>query len=243
MKLICPECRRENEPERIYCHECGARLDRSALARVKPPLEDPKETHRRLRSMFNPQGVRLRQLALQGGRLILGALALAALVQIVRPPDLPPPPDGLLGSTRQIDLDLEEAVAQPNAQPLRYAEHELNAYLVYKVRNKLRARGEYPRFESAVVELKEGRTRLSVERSLFGQSFYSSVAFVPAIRDGKVTGQIVSGHLGRLPVHPALMRQAEFLFGDLRKALERERKLAGEMTRLEVHPEALILVP
>ena len=28
-KLVCPDCRHENEPERIYCHNCGARLDRS----------------------------------------------------------------------------------------------------------------------------------------------------------------------------------------------------------------------
>ena len=34
MTLICPECRCENDPKRIYCHDCGARLDRSVLARA-----------------------------------------------------------------------------------------------------------------------------------------------------------------------------------------------------------------
>ena len=42
IKLVCPECQRQNEPERIYCHDCGARLDRSALAKVAPKVEDPK---------------------------------------------------------------------------------------------------------------------------------------------------------------------------------------------------------
>src|SRR6516225_2034765 len=32
IQLTCPDCQRENEAERIYCHDCGARLDRSALA-------------------------------------------------------------------------------------------------------------------------------------------------------------------------------------------------------------------
>ncbi len=53
MKLICPECRRENEAARIYCHDCGARLDRSSLAKEKQTEEDPKDTQRRLRGFFD----------------------------------------------------------------------------------------------------------------------------------------------------------------------------------------------
>ena len=30
--LVCPDCQHENEPQRIYCHSCGARLDRSKLS-------------------------------------------------------------------------------------------------------------------------------------------------------------------------------------------------------------------
>ena len=74
MKLLCPECRRENEPERIYCHDCGARLDRSSLAKEKSTEEAPKETQRRLRSMLDPRGVVLRQRFFQGSKLLLGAL-------------------------------------------------------------------------------------------------------------------------------------------------------------------------
>ena len=44
IKLVCPECQRQNEPERIYCHDCGARLDRSALAKVAPKMEAPEQT-------------------------------------------------------------------------------------------------------------------------------------------------------------------------------------------------------
>jgi predicted amidophosphoribosyltransferase len=54
-KLFCPECRRENEPERIYCHDCGTRLDRSAAARSKKePIQD---THKRVKRMFDPHNV------------------------------------------------------------------------------------------------------------------------------------------------------------------------------------------
>src|SRR5829696_9034207 len=106
MKLICQECRRENEPERIYCHDCGARLDRSGLAKEKSKQEDPKETQRRLRSMLDPQRARLRRRFFQGSKLILGALAVGAIVQMLRSPDLPPRPKGV-SLPAAINLDLE----------------------------------------------------------------------------------------------------------------------------------------
>jgi len=40
-----------NEAERIYCHNCGERLDRS-MAAAQKPMVDPTETHRRLQKMF-----------------------------------------------------------------------------------------------------------------------------------------------------------------------------------------------
>ena len=69
VKLVCPECRRENEAERIYCHECGARLDRSKMAKIKSKEEDPKDAQRRLIDEL---------LALFGGR---GKLVMAHLVE------------------------------------------------------------------------------------------------------------------------------------------------------------------
>ena len=90
MKLICPECRRENEAERIYCHDCGARLDRSSLAKIAPTGEDAKETQRRLRTMLDPQRAKMRLMFFNISKLILGAFAAAAVIQMVLPPDVPP---------------------------------------------------------------------------------------------------------------------------------------------------------
>src|SRR6187455_1658790 len=92
IQLTCPECRRENEPERIYCHDCGARLDRTSLAKVAPKLEDAKETQRRLRSMLDPQRAKMRLLFFKISKLILGAATAAAIVQMILPPDAPPRP-------------------------------------------------------------------------------------------------------------------------------------------------------
>src|SRR4249919_1043418 len=89
IKLVCPECQRENEPERIYCHDCGARLDRSSLAKVAPKKEDARAPQRRLRSILDPGRAKRRRTCGRISKLILGACALAVLIQMLLPPDVP----------------------------------------------------------------------------------------------------------------------------------------------------------
>src|ERR1700704_2505635 len=125
IKLICPECRRENEAERIYCHDCGARLDRTALAKEPPKGEDVKETQRRLKSLLDPQRAKMRLMFFKVSKLVLGALALAAIVQMILPPDVPPP--AKTGEfPPQINLDLENAAMNHGAAPLRYTQAQVN---------------------------------------------------------------------------------------------------------------------
>src|SRR5436305_14599718 len=88
-KLLCPECQRENESERIYCHECGTRLDRAAVRIKKEPIQD---THKRVKRMFDPQRAKIRALGMSLGRVIVGAGVAALLLDMVLPPDIPAAP-------------------------------------------------------------------------------------------------------------------------------------------------------
>lgn len=239
MKLICPECRRENEPERIYCHDCGARLDRSALAKEKPKEEDPKDTQRRLRTMLDPQRAKLRRQFFQGSKLVLGALALAAVVQMLRAPELPAQPE-LSELPAQINLDLENAVMDPRSAPLRYTEEQVNAYLNYALKGKQAALGKYLKFERAFVGLEEGVCRFTTERSLFGYSVFTAVTLAPKLENGDITAKMLGGSVGRLPVHPAMMRYGAALFGDVRAALERDCKSIAKLGSLELQPKLAV---
>src|ERR1700736_6139931 len=131
-KLICPECRHENESERIYCHDCGTRLDRSAVRVKKEPIVD---TQRRVKKMFDPHRARLRALFFTISKLILGASAVATLVQMVLPPDLPAPvKTEVLASQMRFDLEAMSMKRQP--PQLQYTEEQANAYLTYTLRTK-----------------------------------------------------------------------------------------------------------
>jgi hypothetical protein len=242
IKLICPECRRENEPERIYCHDCGARLDRTALAKEAPKGEDAKETQRRLKNMLDPQRAKMRLMFFKVSKLILGAAALAAIVQMVLPPDVPPrvktgefPP--------QINLEIENAAMSHGAAPMQYTEAQVNAYLGSALKSKQAALSKLLQFERAVVTFDESVCRVTAERSLFGLSVFTTTSSKVILQNGTLTASNNGGSIGRLPIHPMLMKYADPLFSDLWSALDRERKAVAKMNAIEFHPQAVVLIP
>ncbi len=242
IKLICPECRRENESERIYCHDCGARLDRSALAKEAPKGEDVKDTQRRLRNLLNPQGLKMRLVFFKVSKLILGALMAAAIVQMILPPDVPP--RAKTGEfPLQINLDLENAAMSHGVAPLQYTEAQVNAYLGGALKSKQAALSTLLQFERAVVTFDESVCRITAERSLFGFSFFTTTSTKVTLQDGKVIASNNGGSIGRLPIHPLIMKYADPLFGDLWAALDRERKSVAKMNAIEFHPQAVVLIP
>jgi hypothetical protein len=240
--LVCPECRRENEAERIYCHDCGARLDRTALAKAAPKGEDVKETRRRLLTMLDPQRAKMRHLFFKTSKVILGALALAAVIQMILPPDIPARPK--TGDfPPQINLDLENATLNHQTAPMQYTEAQVNAYLGSALKSKQAALSKLLQFERAIVKFDENICHVTAQRSLLGYSLYTTTSSKVVLENGKVTATNNGGSIGRLPVHPALMKYADLLFSDLWAALDRERKSVAKMGTIEFHPQAVVLTP
>jgi hypothetical protein len=241
IKLVCPECQRQNEPERIYCHDCGARLDRSALAKVAPKGEDVKETHRRLRSMFDPGRLKMRLMFFKISKLILGACGLAVLIQMLVPPEVPERVKSI--ELQQINLDLEHASTSRGAAPLQYTEAQVNAYLVNVLKSKQAALSKLLQFERALVNFDEGACRITAERSLLGFSVFHSISYNVTLQNGTLTASSNGGSIGRMPIHPMVMKFGDILFTDLWTALDREKKSVTKMGAIEFHPKTVILTP
>jgi hypothetical protein len=228
-KIVCGECRHENEAERIYCHNCGERLDRSAAAAQKP-MVDPAETHRRLQKMLGPPS-RVRHNFFAVSKLVLAAVAAAALVEMALPPEVPAPTKIV---SPQIDLDLENAHLRPS--PLEYSQDQINAYLTYRLISKKKAL-TYPflTFVGATASFREGACTIAMERSLFGYSIFSRTSHRVETNAGKIAATNVGGWIGRLPIHPVIMQFGDIIFADLWSALDRERKLIGKMGAVNFH--------
>ena len=238
-RLVCAECRHENEAERIYCHNCGERLDRSVVAAQK--TQDPQEeARRRLQKMLGPPN-KARQNFFAISKLALAAAVVAALVEIALPPDLPAPTKT---APTQVDLDLENAASFQKAGPLEYSQDQINAYLAYRLAGKKKALNKpLLDFVRATASFREGACTMAIERSLFGYSIFSRTSYRIDMGAGKISATNVGGWIGRLPVHPAIMRFGDIIFADLWSALDRERKLIGKMGAVSFHDGSVTITP
>jgi hypothetical protein len=234
--LNCPECRRENEPERIYCHGCGARLDRSTLAKKRPPVEKSEQIHRRLRRMFDPQHGRLRRVFFAFCKVVLAACGAAVLVEMASPPADITPASKTLGLARQINFDLENAMLYHRPPQLQYTQDEVNAYLAYTLKSKKRLLDKsILKFDRAIVSLSEGKCTITVERSLFGYFLYHRVSYGLNLKKGKIVVSYKGAWIGRLPIAPQVVPYTSIIFADLWSALNRERRLVDKMGGIDFH--------
>jgi hypothetical protein len=229
-KLICAECRRENEAERIFCHNCGERLDRSVAA-ARKKVEDPTEAHRRLQKMMQGPS-RTRHNFFVGCKLILAAAGTAGLLQMVLPPDFP----AAVKASVPVQLDLELEKATYKAEVLNFSQQDVNAYLTSRLGGKKKALSKpFLDWERAAVVFKEGLCLVGWQRSFFGYSLYSQASYRVDLNGGKIVATNKGAWIGRLPIHPALMRYADVIFADVWSALDRERRLLSKMNTVEFH--------
>lgn len=241
-KLICPECRHENESERIYCHSCGARLDRSSVATQKSGPEGAKKAHRRLQKMLDPHRGKLRRMLFAISKLMLAACIAAALAQMILPPEVAPALK-TVGLTTQINFDLENAALYHRPPQLQYTEDQVNAYLGYALKSKQNALNKpLLTFKRAMVAFREGGCDITVERSLFGYSVYQRASYRVNVGEGKIAAANEAGWIGRLPIDPHVMQFADIIFADLWSALDRERKLISKMGGMELHDGKVVFI-
>jgi len=242
VRLVCPECRRENEPERIYCHDCGTRLDHSQLgSRKETPAETAADVHKRVTGMFSQRGARARVVVLKCLKLVVGAAVAAAVVLMLLPPAGLPAVVKSETLPPQINLDLEGMTQFHRPPQLHYSEAEVNAYLANVLGKKKEMLDHVlVDFERAVVSFQTDRSALSVGRSIFGYSIYSAGVFSVQFQSGKLSATPLSGSIGRLPIHPRLMQYSGFLFSDVVHALERERKLITHVGAVEMRDKEIV---
>jgi len=86
-------------------------------------------------------------------------------------------------------------------------------------------------------------TQEAIERQIFGLSIYCGSSYRVAIDDGKIISATTSGYIGRMPIHPALMKFAgALLFSNTWETLARERKDVARLEGIEFHPQSVTLV-
>jgi hypothetical protein len=242
-KLVCPDCQHENEAERVYCHNCGARLEHGALLEEKVAKEDAGARSRKhLQKMLRPGRGRGKLTAIKFGKLLLGALSLAVVIQMILPPDLPPQPKAP-DFAPMINMDLVSALSSHSPAQLVYNEEQVNAYLASTVRrsNSPAREGFFP-LRRIFVKFEDGLCAINIERQFVGLSIYGGSAYRVSIENGKIVSASANGYIGRMPIHPALLRGLDLLFGKAWDTLARERNGVAKLAGIEFHPQSVTLL-
>src|SRR5437016_2780641 len=119
--LPCPKCGFDNELGRIFCHQCGTKLDLDA---IKPVSRGGKKIYRK--SKFTPARVVRRVVDLVILAVLIWGIYLMAQVPEVS--TAAPPSDVALTVERK-RAELDALVYQQKASALQFSEAELNAFL------------------------------------------------------------------------------------------------------------------
>ncbi len=234
--VTCMECRQENEIERIYCHHCGARLERRKVTKAPVAEED---TQKRVKQLFDPTRARIRAIFFRISKITLGACVSAVFILMATPPEVPAPPKGLI-QARAINFDIEHVVSRHQPVQMKYSEDEVNSFIAYDLKNRRKQLDEpLLEFKRAAVAFHEGSCAVTMERAFFGYSLFTTLDLAPV--SGKAAVVSKGASIGRLPIHPEVAHFMNYLFADLSQALDRERKLVLKLSGIEFHDKAVVL--
>ncbi|MEQ1862421.1 MAG: zinc ribbon domain-containing protein [Chthoniobacteraceae bacterium] len=237
--LACTQCGYDNEPERVYCHNCGTKLDRSLL---------PKETEAAQEETLAAARKRIRKMT-QPGRVTaeikagLNSLTWAALVAtfylLLSPPSRPPlPRSEEMGRANIISGVIEDKLASPTATVSEFSEADLSQH----AGSRLRGTPVIPGldFQRAYVQLDDNRVTLGIQQALYGYSLFTTVDYRAAVVDGKLTATKVGQHFGRLGIHPAIPKMDSFMQTVWGK-LKREREFIERTQAITIRKDRVVI--
>ena len=240
--LTCEQCNYVNEAERVYCHNCGAKLDRSVLPKSEEEKgkESPEVARKRITKMTNPRaGGLMRELKALLKTLALGAVA-ASLLLIARVPEGTPESKRELAE-RMVSAELMDAAAVPQPVALAFTEGEVNSSLRQSVKFK-EAMLPGVEFKRLYVQFHPGAVHAGLEQSVWGLPLHSGVDYQVPVVAGKITPVIVGGNFGRLRVHPLAMQYLDFAFKKVWGVMKRDREHLEKMQSITLSEGRVVLV-
>ena len=239
--LKCQECGHENEIQRVYCHNCGTRLDRTTLVEAAEKSPKPVKPVR--------NGLVEKKIGRFIGRVIKSAFfafLFACLLQAIRPPQGVPTNDKEVGGdivdAPSIGMDMEESLAAPKR--FGYTEAQLNAYLKSHIKpEKISPVPTWlETFNRAFVKLQPGAIRITKEYRVFTQPAFIGGTYAPSVSSGIFRLKPLQGNIGSLPIPGILFDLVDdFLFADFAKNMKDEAANANKMSAFEVTPKMVVI--
>lgn len=241
MGLICGSCQFDNDPTRVYCHNCGQRLDRGGAV-APPPTGFTHPTE--LRNLRRPRT------PIAWGRLFGGLLRLAFLIALVaavvlaalEPPGVPPPVAADQPRAAALSALVSDAAHAASPRAFQVSAADLQQWLVSTVEL-----GSAPVLVAAMKPERiyavpgNDSLRLGLKIGLpFGRVYYEA-DYRPEKSGNGYSLQPLGYRIGRLELPPVLGWPVARQFEGLRDALQAPLGELSRASRIAITPEAVML--
>jgi hypothetical protein len=223
----------DNEDKRIYCHDCGAKLDKTLIPKKKPvEKEDLEAVRKRIARMANPTHKAARREVLTGLGVLGGSALVAFLLCMFRDPERLPRELGE-DLPRALDSDIAMAVNSRAPIDLQYREEDINRYLGNCIRD--RQPESVLTYTALYVCLEPGKSTLGTVQDLFGLTFHSTLDYRWTVRGAHIQPELTGGALGRVRLPLFAAKWLETSFSILAEPFKRERQIVSELGRIETN--------
>lgn len=236
--LICPKCGYDNELGRIFCHQCGQKLDLDA---IKPPSRGGK-------SLKTKKGFSL-------GTWIRRAVGLALLLallfvgyQMLQLPQLPSKPsDTEVTAAEKKWAAVERMVNSKKAGRIEASPAEVKAFLAtVKIEKRDLKWGFVP--ERFWIDVQPGAVKVYVLATMrLGDLMSKQVCFsytgVPKIQDGGFKFVPTAGAVGDLVWPPEVVKAIGFhqrVYTEIFQGLRMEQEVLSQLSQIEVQRDRII---
>jgi hypothetical protein len=236
--LLCKQCNYANEPERVYCHQCGAKLDRAILPPEATKRVDPEEVRQRVKTIVRPSRLPGRWTLINLGISVAVAAVLAALfLMVLAPANVPQLSEDETMNAPSIAEDTDAMIEGGGLHSVKYTEAQVNAFLKYSLKPKDQSLSLLSyRFEQAYVHFQEGRVQVTAVDSLFGYPFYFSTTQSVSIVKHQLVIVPSEGSVGRLRLPAKAMPAVQRIFSFLWSPLDADKKLTARLAAIAFHP-------
>ncbi len=243
MSLHCTGCGYENDPTRVYCHNCGQKLERSEEGAALPggftppqAVQEAKAPRRRRSLALGSYFYALLKLA------ILAAVVFMVALALLPPKDLPVPVAADEARAASLSETLKRASASRSAVAFKFPAADVNNWLIANAHFKPSQSPIALRPERVYSVLGNGTVRIGLETALPGAGRLCFEADYMPIHE--VGGQILRPSrfsIGRLILPVLLGWPVQRQFDGLAGALEVPLEQLARASEIQVAPDAVTL--
>ncbi|MEY3481854.1 MAG: hypothetical protein RIQ71_2629 [Verrucomicrobiota bacterium] len=241
MGLRCASCGYDNDPTRVYCHKCGTKLERGAVAPPPPSgFTHPTDVSKSKRLRSPVPWRRYLEFVLQFG--LFATLAAVFTLALLPPRHLPAPVQGDESLAKRLSGLVRDSGASSSARSFSVPATDLHRWLVALVKFPEPDSEFRPKPRRVYCEQGDGFVRIGIEASLLDKlDVYFEGDYAPVPDGSGSTMKPLRYSIGRLPLPVALGWPVERQFDGLREALATPLAQLAKASYIGVSPEAATL--